>query len=200
VERVDAWCASNDLVGNAFWAFSTGRARSTGCRASARRRARWLAVTAGSSRAINLDIATRHRFIVRTLSHLVYRRLARSAPSHSPVRDYVFASVMLGRSLEPLSVRAPRLWRELLWPQHLVANRTRRNAAAAVVSLSLVLPIAVPVGLEYAFDYTGSSFAYRFGTGYLHVLLGVLTLVPGVCWLDKRLLWVAWFWSRVPFR
>jgi|HubBroStandDraft_1064217.scaffolds.fasta_scaffold11135_2 hypothetical protein len=74
----------------------------------------WLSAAVGSSNAIDLEIARKYSHSLMLFGGLLYRRLRRTSPSDSPLRDYVFASVMLGRSHTPLAVRVPRFWRSLL--------------------------------------------------------------------------------------
>ena len=74
----------------------------------------WLSAAVGSSKAIDLEIARKYSHSLMIFGRLLYRRLRLSSPPDSPLRDYVFASVMLGRSHSPLGVRIPRFWRSLL--------------------------------------------------------------------------------------
>jgi hypothetical protein len=85
----------------------------------------WLSVAIGSTKAIKLEIACRHPRALTTLARSVFRRLARGSPPDSPLRDHVFACVMLGGSVDPLTVRVPRIWREFL-------KRRRTNSAGLV--------------------------------------------------------------------
>jgi hypothetical protein len=74
----------------------------------------WLAAVSGSSAAITIEIARRHRRAMTALARSVFYRLRSKSARDGPLRDHVFASVMLGRRLEPLAVRVPRMWRDLL--------------------------------------------------------------------------------------
>ncbi len=74
----------------------------------------WISAAVGSSKAIDLEIARKYSHSLMLFGTLLYRGLRRSSPAESPLRDYVFASVMFGRSHAPLAVRIPRFWRSLL--------------------------------------------------------------------------------------
>jgi hypothetical protein len=74
----------------------------------------WISAAVGSSKAIDLEIARKYSRSLTLFGRLLYRGLRRSSPAESPLRDYVFASVMFGRSHTPLAVRIPRFWRGLL--------------------------------------------------------------------------------------
>jgi uncharacterized membrane protein len=87
----------------------------------------WLSIAIGSTKAIKLEIARRHPRALTTLARSVFRRLARRSSMDSPLQDHVFASVMLGGSVDPLTVRVPRIWREFL----------KRRKASNADSLSL---------------------------------------------------------------
>jgi hypothetical protein len=74
----------------------------------------WISAAVGSSKAIDLEIARKYSHSLMIFGRLLYRGLRRSAPAESLLRDYVFASVMFGRSRASLAVRIPRFWRGLL--------------------------------------------------------------------------------------
>ncbi|HKV82828.1 MAG TPA: hypothetical protein VJP02_32065 [Candidatus Sulfotelmatobacter sp.] len=74
----------------------------------------WISAAAGSSKAIDLEIARKYSHSVMIFGRQLFRRLRRSSPAESPLRDYVFASVMFGRSHTPLALQIPRFWHSLL--------------------------------------------------------------------------------------
>jgi uncharacterized membrane protein len=90
----------------------------------------WLSVATGSTKAIDLEIARNYPNALASLGRTVYRKLKRSSPPDSTLRDHVFASVMLGRSLSPLAVRIPRFWSRLLTRRK---NRKPKPGEVAVV-------------------------------------------------------------------
>jgi MFS family permease len=74
----------------------------------------WLSVSVGNKTAIDLEIARKHPHAMVRLGRNVFQRLRRKFPDAAPLQDYVFVSVMLGRSLDPLAVRIPAAWRKFL--------------------------------------------------------------------------------------
>ena len=77
----------------------------------------WLSVATGGDRPIELEIAQRNPLAASSIAKAIFRKLRRKSSEQSVLRDRVFASIMLGRSLEPLAVRIPRMWRELMRPE-----------------------------------------------------------------------------------
>jgi lipopolysaccharide/colanic/teichoic acid biosynthesis glycosyltransferase len=128
----------------------------------------WLSVSTGSDRPIKLEIARRYPFAMRILARRVFRAVSSKGDNNSPLQDYVFASFMLGRNVEPLAVRVPRLWRKLMRPvgqrnvmQHVVpsvelqpASMTRRQEVVKrtfdVVFSLVVLVLLAPLFLAIA--------------------------------------------------
>ncbi|HTU44089.1 MAG TPA: hypothetical protein VMF91_03465 [Bryobacteraceae bacterium] len=148
----------------------------------------WLSAASGSDKAINLEIAHKHQGALTELARSVFRKMARRSTAVSPLRDHVFASVMLGRSLERLGVRIPGAWRRIL--------KYRRELAIASLSpakrrLSQGISIAV---LILALVYLLGPFTLRrelvlcVTVLSIQVLLILLALILGLIWFERRLL------------
>jgi hypothetical protein len=93
-----------------------------------------LTETGGAAQTFDLEIARARRHILRPLATHVFRALRLRAPDDSPVRDFVFASYMTGRRINPLSLELPKAMAGV------IDLRSRRGSL--ILSGALALAIA----------------------------------------------------------
>jgi len=148
----------------------------------------WLSAASGSDKAINLEIAHKHRGALTELARSVFRKMARRSTPVSPLRDHVFASVMLGRSLERLGVRIPGAWRRILKYRRELASASlspaRRRTSQGISLAVLILALVYLLG---AFMLR-PEIVLRVIVLSIQVPLIFLALILGLIWLERRLL------------
>jgi hypothetical protein len=107
-----------------------------------------LTASEGEAGDLVLEIARRRRNILAPLAKQVFRSLRRRAADDSPMRDYVFASYMLGRRPSHLALELPR-----------ALARAFRNLGRQSVMLrpSLILPPRVRAVMQAAFGAIGRA-------------------------------------------
>jgi hypothetical protein len=162
----------------------------------------WLAAVSGSTSAIRIEIARLHRRAMTILARTIFSRLRSQSARDAPLRDYVFASVMLGRSLEPLAVRVPRIWRHLLKRQKESAadqallprlqNWTLRIVGMIFIGLPLVSLAILLLPNRISSSGAPSLFSVLTITAVANVYgvlgLSLLSFPAGLVWLNRRLL------------
>lgn len=136
----------------------------------------WLSAAVGSSKAIDLEIASKHSHSLMVFGGLLYRWLRHGSAADSPLRDYVFASVMLGRSHTPLSVRIPRFWHSFLRSRK--SRKARPGEIARTPKLIwryrwlAIVPYASPMlGLFALFAGLGTRYRTVTSVGCLGLLI-----------------------------
>jgi hypothetical protein len=135
----------------------------------------WLSVASGSTKPVDFQIAHKNQTALSTLTKLIYRRLARQSSQNSPLRDYVFASVMLGRNLEPLSVRVPRIWREFFQKRGLNGIRTVGETAELGVAIFICIELFFSTIIVFITDRP--VWWYAFQLSILFAAFGATILV-----------------------
>jgi hypothetical protein len=162
----------------------------------------WLSVATGGNRPIELEIARRNPLAVKSITKMVYRALSRKSAKDSILRDRVFASVMLGRSLDPLAVRIPRMWRQFMRAEkqrEIPESRTQKwiwlcfaSVYGTFASTGSAL-LAIRIFFPY---YSISTFTWPFaseGGEWCAAFSGPIGLLIGVVTLNRRILWSSWF-------
>jgi hypothetical protein len=149
----------------------------------------WLSVATDSSKAINLEIARQHPRTLAAMAHSAFEKFRKKAASDSPLRDYVFASMMLGKSFDPLAVRLPKFWHSVL--QNAGDNLSQGKQVPAVdkwlnrIVMGGTLLAALGGVIGYRFSENASFVG---GAAVLQVLLLIVALVGGLVRLNRRLL------------
>src|ERR1051326_3246433 len=149
----------------------------------------WLSVATDSSKAINLEIARQHPRTLAAMAHGAFEKFRKKAASDSPLRDYVVASMMLGKSLDPLAVRLPRFWRSVL--QNAGDNISEGKQIPAIdkwlnrVAMGGTLLAALVGVIGYGFS---ESNGFIVGAVLLQALFWLVALVGGLVCLNRKLL------------
>jgi hypothetical protein len=149
----------------------------------------WLSVATDSSKAINLEIARQHPRTLAAMAHSAFEKFRKKAASDSPLRDYVFASMMLGKSFDPLAVRLPKFWRSVLQNAGDNLSEGKQNPAIdkwlGRVAMGGTFFAALGGVIGYGFSESASFVG---GAVLLQVLFWLLALVGGLVRLNRRLL------------
>jgi hypothetical protein len=149
----------------------------------------WLSVATDSSKAINLEIARQHPRTLAAMAHSAFEKFRKKAASDSPLRDYVFASMMLGKSLDPLAVRLPKFWHSVL--QNAGDNLSQGKQIPAIDKwLSRVVmggTLCAVLGGVIGYKFSGNA-GFVGGAILLQVLFWLVALVGGLVRLNRRLL------------
>ncbi len=128
----------------------------------------WLSAVGGSPKAIKLEVAHRNLSALTALTTAVFSRLLSHSASDGPLHDRVFASVMLGRNVDPLAVRIPRMWRKFLKKRNNTAQvswiqKLANRYVAALITMfcgsvplwaagllsKVGIPLWIPVGIVF---------------------------------------------------
>jgi len=149
----------------------------------------WLSVATDSSKAINLEIARQHPRTLAAMAHSAFEKFRRKAASDSPLRDYVFANMMLGKSLDPLAVRLPKFWHAVL--QNAGGNISEGKQVPAVDKwLNRVVmggTLFAALGAVIGYGFSGNA-GFIGGAVLLQILFWLVALVGGLVRLNRRLL------------
>jgi hypothetical protein len=157
----------------------------------------WLSVATGGTRPIELEIARLNPLAVTAMARSMFRKLRHRARERSVLRDRVFASIMLGRSLEPLAVRIPRMWRTLMrrgaqeatgglpeGPREKWVRRCHMGLMATEAAAGAVLSVSA--------GYFGFAPLDARKVLFIQCITGPLGLFAGIVLLNRRLLWSNW--------
>jgi WD40 repeat protein/tetratricopeptide (TPR) repeat protein len=95
-----------------------------------------LTASEGEAEGLVLEIARTRRSVLAPLAKQVFRTLQHRAPNDSPLRDYVFASYMIGRKPSPLVFEPPKelavrfLGADVFRQEQVMRGKPRRPHAA----------------------------------------------------------------------